>query len=87
MTGMIQIRNVSDTLHRQIKARAALEGVSMSLFILRELEKALARPSRRELLQAIRNQAAVELDPPPAEVVRAERFSRAPGISARVELV
>ena len=73
---MIQIRNVPDTLHRQIKARAALEGVSMSLFILRELEKALARPSRRELLRAIRNQSAVELDPPPAEVVRAERDAR-----------
>ena len=73
MANMIQIRNVPDALHRQIKARAALEGVSMSLYILRQVEKALARPSRRELVEAIRRQAAVRLDPPPAEVVRHER--------------
>ncbi|MYF28835.1 MAG: hypothetical protein F4169_08210 [Gammaproteobacteria bacterium] len=76
MTGMIQIRNVPDALHRQIKARAALEGVSMSLYILRQVEKALARPSRRELVEAVRRQAAVRLDPPPAEVIQEERNTR-----------
>ena len=73
MASMIQIRNVPDELHRQIKARAALEGVSMSLYILRQVEKALERPTRRELLEAIRRQSAVRLDPSPAEVVRGER--------------
>ncbi|MDE0177807.1 MAG: hypothetical protein OXP36_04360 [Gammaproteobacteria bacterium] len=76
MAGMIQIRNVPDALHRQIKARAALEGMSMSLYILRQLEKALARPSRRELVQAVRRQAGVRLDPPPAELIEEERNSR-----------
>ncbi len=76
MAGMIQIRNVPGALHRQIKARAALEGVSMSLYILRQLERALARPSRRELVAAIRRQAAVRLDPPPGQVVEDERTGR-----------
>ncbi len=76
MAGMIQIRNVPDALHRQIKARAALEGVSMSLYILRQVEKALARPTRRELLEAVRKQTIVRLDPPPAEVVQSERSAR-----------
>ena len=76
MANMIQIRNVPEALHRQIKARAALEGVSMSLYILRQVEKALARPSRRELVEAISRQAAVRLDPPPAEVIRDERNAR-----------
>ncbi|MCY3837892.1 MAG: hypothetical protein OXH09_04465 [Gammaproteobacteria bacterium] len=73
---MIQIRNVPDALHRQIKARAALEGVSMSLYILRQVERALARPSRRELVEAVRRQAAIGLDPPPAEIVQNERNTR-----------
>lgn len=76
MSTMIQIRNVPDTLHRRLKARAALEGVSMSLYILREIERALARPTRRELLDAIRNQADMELDPSPAEALREERDKR-----------
>ena len=73
---MIQIRNVPDPLHRQIKARAALEGVSMSRYILREVEKALARPTRRELVEMLRGQDAVRLDRPPAEVVQDERSAR-----------
>ena len=44
MTTMIQIRNVPEALHRQLKARAALEGMSMSLYILREIEKSLGAP-------------------------------------------
>lgn len=73
---MIQIRNVPDALHRRLKARAALEGVSMSFFVIREIEKALARPSRQELLQAIREQSEVVLDHAPADVLREERGLR-----------
>ncbi len=73
---MLQIRNVPDSLHRRLKARAAMEGVSMSLYVLREVERALARPSRRELLQAIREQPEVALDRSPADVLREERGLR-----------
>lgn len=73
---MIQIRNVPDGLHRRLKARAALEGVSMSLFILREIERALSRPSRRELIETIRGQPEVELDLSPAQILREERNAR-----------
>lgn len=76
MQTMIQIRNVPETLHRRLKARAALEGISMSRYVLREIEKALERPSRRELLEAIRLQPEVELEPSPADVLREERDSR-----------
>ena len=76
MQAMIQIRNVPEALHRRLKARAAIEGMSMSRYILREMEKALERPSRRELLEAIRLQPELELNPSPAEVLRQERESR-----------
>ena len=65
MTMMIQIRNVPEALHRRLKARAALEGVSMSRFVLREIERALERPSRRELLEAIRSQPKSSSTYPP----------------------
>ena len=73
---MIQIRNVPDKLHRALKARAAMEGVSMSRFILREIERALARPSRKEMLQRIAEQGEVDLSQPAADVLREERENR-----------
>ena len=76
MQAMIQIRNVPEALHRRLKARAAIEGMSMSRYILREMERALERPSRRDLLEAIRSQPELELNPSPAEVLRQERESR-----------
>ena len=76
MSTMIQIRNVPEALHRRLKARAAMEGMSMSLYILREIEKSLARPSRRALLQAIREQPEITLDESPADLLREERELR-----------
>ena len=76
MKTMIQIRNVPETLHRRLKARAAIEGISMSRYVLREIERALERPSRQELLDAIRSQPEVAPEPSPADVLREERDSR-----------
>ena len=76
MSSMIQIRNVPQVLHRKLKARAAFEGISMSQFVLREIEKALARPSRQELLAAIRDLSEPELDESPADVLRQAREAR-----------
>jgi plasmid stability protein len=73
---MLQIRNVPDELHRTLKARAALAGMSMSEYALRELAKSLDRPTRAELLARLAELPPVELDPPPAEVIRQERDSR-----------
>ena len=45
MSHMIQIRNVPTSLHRALKARAALEGRSMSDLLLEQIEASLALPS------------------------------------------
>lgn len=73
---MIQIRNVPDELHRRVKARAALAGLSMSDYILRELERTMSRPTRQELLARLAELPPIELDPPAADVIRAERDRR-----------
>lgn len=76
MSAMIQIRNVPTKLHRVLKARAAMEGISMSQFILREIEKALERPSQQEVFQRIAEQGATNLSRPAAEFIREERERR-----------
>ena len=48
----------------------------MSHFVLREIERALQRPSRNEVLDAIQAQSGMTLDPPPAEIIRQERELR-----------
>ena len=72
----IQIRNVPEALHRRLKARAAMEGVSMSQYLLWQIERSLARPSRRGTLDAIRREPPMILDPAPADVLRQERDAR-----------
>jgi plasmid stability protein len=76
MSTMIQIRRVPDKIHRQLKARAALAGMSMSEYILQELRKSLDRPPREELLDRISRLPDVKLSPSPAEVIREERDRR-----------
>ena len=76
MQTMIQIRNVPQSLHRRLKARAAMEGTSMSQYVLRAIERALERPSRQELLESIRSQPELRLEPSPAEVLHEERNAR-----------
>jgi antitoxin FitA len=50
MPKMIQIRNVPDDLHRELKMRAAAAGMSMSDYIKREL----SRKSRKSTIKEIR---------------------------------
>lgn len=50
MSKMIQIRNVPDDLHRELKMRAAAAGMSMSDYIKREL----SRKSRKSTIKEIR---------------------------------
>ena len=73
MSTMIQIRNVPDKIHRKLKSRAALAGMSMSEYILQELKKSLERPTREELLDRLAEFPEPKLRPSPAEVIRAER--------------
>jgi plasmid stability protein len=73
---MVQIRSVPEALHRRLKARAALEGLSMSEYVLREIRKALDRPTREEILERLRAQPVRRLGRSAAQVIRAERDSR-----------
>ncbi len=73
---MIQIRNVPEEFHRKVKARAALAGLSMSEFIMRELDKVLKKPTRAEVLAQIRALGPIEDGPSGAELIREGREER-----------
>ena len=73
MGTMVQIRNVPDALHRQLKSRAALAGMSLSDYLLGELRQVAERPTLDELRARLRSRTQSAPSPPPAEAVRAER--------------
>jgi plasmid stability protein len=70
---MIQIRNVPDGLHRKLKSRAALAGMSLSDFLLKEIREVAERPTLEELRARLERRSAVTPSVAPAEAVRAER--------------
>lgn len=76
MSTMIQIRNVPDALHRRLKARAALAGMSLSDYLLHEVRCAAERPTLDDLRARLRQRPAVTPDVSPADAVRAERERR-----------
>jgi antitoxin FitA len=46
---MLQIKDVPEDVHRTLKARAAIAGVSLTEYARTTLEQAARRPSREEL--------------------------------------
>ncbi len=76
MPTMIQIRNVPDTLHRRLKARAALAGMSLSDYLLAEIRNVAERPTLDEMRSRLAGRTATRPSLAPALAVRAERDSR-----------
>ena len=76
MSNMIQIRNVPDALHRRLKSRAALAGMSLSDYLLSELREVAARPTLEELRTRLQGRSQVTPSVAPAQAVRAERDRR-----------
>ena len=73
MVKMIQIRNVPDGLHRRLKARAALEGKSLSDYLLAEIREIAERPTIEEMRARLAVRAPVAPSVEPARAVREER--------------
>jgi antitoxin FitA len=73
MASMIQIRNVPDHLHRDLKARAARAGMTLSDYLLAELQALAVRPTMQEWLDRSTTWQPVEVSESPAEALAAER--------------
>ena len=76
MAKMIQVRNVPDVVHRTLKARAALAGMSLSDFLLAEIRQLADRPSLEELRERLHRREPVKSRVSAAQAVREERDAR-----------
>jgi antitoxin FitA len=73
MSRMTQVRNVPDALHRGLKARAAMAGMSLSDYPLAELKEIAERPTLLELRQRLHRHRPVSAEIDTALLVREER--------------
>ena len=73
---VIQIRNVPEALHRRLKARAAIEGLSLSDFLRIQMQAVAERPTVAELRQRLASRSVPSLSESPTEALRRERDSR-----------
>ena len=73
---MIQIRNVPEALHRKLKARAAMEGLSLSDYLLKAAERVAEVPTLAEMKARLARLSPVTTRMSPAAAVRAERDGR-----------
>jgi antitoxin FitA len=76
MSKMVQIRDVLDKVHRTLKARAAREGMSLSDYIKRELERSTERPTMYEWLERTEQAKPISAKLSSAQLVRELRNSR-----------
>lgn len=76
MSTMIQIRNVPDALHRKLKSRAALAGMSLSDYLLQQIRSVAEQPTIEEMKARLERRAPVPVSVDPVRAVRAERDSR-----------
>ena len=76
MSKMLQLRHVPQDLHRKLKARAALAGLSLSDYLLQEVRRVAERPTVDELRSRLAHRTPVAPQLPPAKAVRAEREGR-----------
>ncbi len=76
MSIMIQIRNVPENLHRRAKAKAAMEGVTLSDLALRALRRELRRLSVDEVVARVRELGPVYGAPSAADIIREDRDTR-----------
>ena len=76
MSKMIQLRNVPDALHRSLKARAALAGMSLSDYLLGEIREIAERPTLAEMRERLHQREPVPVPVDTARFVREERDSR-----------
>jgi plasmid stability protein len=74
MPKMIQIRNVPDDLHRELKIRAAAAGMSMSDYIKRELSIRSRKSTIREIAARSRQRPPSGVNPQrTVEIIRESR--------------
>ena len=72
----VQSRDVSERTLRRLKARAAEEGLSLSVYLARELDRIAERPTLAEMSARLRARTPTRLSAASAETLREGRGER-----------
>lgn len=70
---MIQLRNVSPELHRKLKSRAALAGMSLSDYLIDIIRRDAERPTVEELVVRLKSREPIESELSAADIIREQR--------------
>lgn len=73
---MVQLRNFPETLHRVVKARAAMAGMSLSDYLIKRIKTVEEGPTMEELRERLRKREPVSVAISAADAVRQEREAR-----------
>jgi len=76
MSKMLQLRNVPDSLHRRLKARAAMAGMSLSDYLVSEIKEIAERPTLAELRERLHQRKPVSGELDSVQVLEQERAAR-----------
>jgi plasmid stability protein len=76
MSKMIQIRNVPNKLHLELKRRAKLRGQSLTEYLEDLLEREVSYPPLEEVIARIESREPVRLSRSVAEMIKEERARR-----------
>jgi plasmid stability protein len=73
MARNLQVRDIPDRLHRELKRRAKARGIPLTDYVQGILEREIERPPAEEVFERIRNRPSVDLGRPAADIIREER--------------
>jgi hypothetical protein len=73
---MIQIRNLPDEVHRTLMSRAALAGMSLSEYLLKQIGDLVRQPTMAEYRAQLRRHRGPVLDVSIVDDLREEREKR-----------
>ena len=72
----LQVKDLPDPIHEELRRRARLEGITVRTYVLRLIEADQQVPARADWLARLRARRPVELGRPVHELVAADREQR-----------
>ena len=73
MSKMLQVRNVPDELHQTLKVCAAERGMTLSDYVLSELEEIAGKPTLAEWVDRLRDRPGSDIGNLAVELIREHR--------------
>jgi antitoxin FitA len=72
----LQVKNVNAQLHKKLKLRAVEQGMTLSDYVMKELEKIAARPTHAEVYARLRSLPPVSVKSNIVDLIREDRDDR-----------